>query len=90
MVLEGSAAAFGGSAGVGTASADGDMASAPTPRGVPACTGFLSGKGAFCGDSGVIGGHYKGEALGDAAAFLSSSGILSVCLSAASLGMGAL
>ncbi len=81
MVLEGSAAPFGGSACAGTASADGDMASAPAPRGVPTCTGFLSGKDASCRDSGVIGGHYTGEALGDAAAFLSSSGILSLCLS---------
>ncbi len=81
MVLEGSAAPFGGSACAGTASADGDMASAPAPRGVLTCTGFLSGKDASCRDSGVIGGHYTGEALGDAAAFLSSSGILSLCLS---------
>ncbi len=41
MVPEGSAAPFGGSAGAGTVSAGGDMASAPAPHGVPVFCRFV-------------------------------------------------
>lgn len=48
IILEGTAAPFGGSAG--TASAGGDLTSTPGPCGVMECTGVLSGEGASCGD----------------------------------------